>query len=95
MKFPRIRQLKAEPELRPRAALALSSMAAALSEIRNWRLETKEELRQAVLLLDLLNHQARLLIDQLGDTRTREQLVAHSSVIEQMLEIARHKISQI
>ena len=70
-------------------------MSSALSDLRNLGFETKEELRRAVLLLDLTNQQAQVLIGHLGNVTVRQELLAHSSIIADLLEIARHEISRI
>ena len=84
-----------ESKVRPDSAVVLSSIASTLAEMCKRRFETKQELRQAVFLLELTNQQALRLIPKVDNPVARGQLLAHSSLIGNWIEIARHNISQI
>lgn len=56
---------------------------------------TREELQQAILLLDLSNAQARQLIGRIGDDASRARLLAHSERICELVEIARRKAAAL
>ena len=73
---------------------ALGSMSVALSVVRDAPMDTKEDVRKAILLLDLVNTQARLLARDLGDTAARELILANAALVAEWLEVARSATSK-
>lgn len=95
VKFPRAGQVDIRTQPLPVAPGALSELTSTLSRLEAWRLCTKEDLRRAVLLLELMNHQGCLLISQLSESIARRELLAQYAVLAELVEDARNRISQI
>lgn len=84
-------QRKSGPSLlRPRSSDILANIAALVAQVEALEIQTIEDLRQAVFLLDLANSSIRLIIRQINmDEIARMTLVAQSGRIEQLIEAVR------
>jgi hypothetical protein len=95
LKFHRPRQPKSGPNRsRPDPSEILTNVAALLSRVEALQIETTEDLRQALFILDLANMCIRLFIGQLQSETTRKQLLAQSARIDQLIEAARSEAAQ-
>lgn len=56
---------------------------------------SKQDVRRAILLLDIAAQQARLLVKEISDPLRRENFEAQIATIEQLLQIARHMASEL
>lgn len=86
-------QLAPKPDPQYARAEALARSAALLTGMISSRICTKEDLRQAVLLLELTNMNSRLLIDQVESAETKARLLADLAIIDDMLRTARDRIA--
>lgn len=77
------------PNPSPDPLAALYDLSRRVAEVGMMPIETKEDLRQAVLLLDLFNLQARQLIGRIDDDAGRAHLLTHSNRIGELVEMAR------
>ena len=78
------------------AALAsLSTLPKQISEIRKRQTEVKEDIRLTVFMLDLAVAQARRLIDSTHDHQIKKGYGEHLLLIEELLEIARHRATTL
>lgn len=73
----------------PDPLAALTDLSRRVAGVGLMPIETKEDLQQAVLLLELFNLQARQLIGRLNDDAGRARLLTHSTRIGELVEIAR------
>lgn len=74
---------------------ALASLAAQVTQIGDTQMKTKQEMQQALLLLELLNARARRLIGRIGDDAGRTRLLTQSARIGELVEIARRCVAAL
>ena len=79
----------------PDPVAALAGLAARVAEIGLMPLESKRDMLEALVLLDLSNARARQLIGEIDDEQSRSRLLAHSERISELVDIARRKASAI
>ncbi|MBR0827233.1 hypothetical protein JQ596_17030 [Bradyrhizobium manausense] len=84
-------QRKSEPSLsRPGPSDILTTVVALVAQVEALQIETTEDLRQAIFILDLASTSIRLIIRQINmDEAARTTLVARSARIEQLIEAVR------
>jgi hypothetical protein len=96
LKFQRSHQRKPRPDrARQRPFDALTNVAALVSSVEGLQIHTTEDLRRAILILDLANMCIQLLIGRIRSGTTREHLLAQSGRIDQLIEAARSKVAQL
>lgn len=74
---------------------ALAGLAARVAEIGLMPLETGQDMRDALFLLDLSNARARQLIGAIEDRECQARLLAHSERISELVEAARRKAAAL
>jgi len=74
---------------------ALARLAARVAEIGLKPLETRQDMDEALLQLDLSNAQARQLIGEIEDHESRSRLLAHAERISELIGAARRKAAAI
>lgn len=79
----------------PDPMVALAGIAARVAEIGQMPLHSKQDMQEALLLLDLSNVRARQLIGEIDDQESRTRLLVHSERISDLVEIARRRIAAI
>lgn len=84
---------RGDPASDPVAALA--GLAARVAEIGLMPLETRQDMRDALFLLELSNARARQLIVAIDDQECQARLLAHSERISELVEVARRKAAAI
>lgn len=91
LQFQPPRQRTVEPSLsRPKPSDILRAVAALVAQIEALQIQTTEDLRQAIFILDLANTSIRLIIKQTNmDEIARTPLKAQSARIEQLIEAVR------
>ena len=90
LKFYRPHQRK--PRLdrsRQRPSDVLTNIAALVSSVEGLQIQTTEDVRDAIFILDLANACIGLLIRQIGGAAAREHLLAQSARIDQLIKAAR------
>jgi hypothetical protein len=73
----------------------LTNLAALLSSVRGLQIHTTEDLRRAILILDLANMCIQSLVRQIGSGTARERLLAQSARIDQLIEAARGEAAHL
>jgi hypothetical protein len=73
----------------------LTHVAALLSSVEGLQIGTPEDLRRAILVLDLANMCIQVFIAQIRSGTTREHLLAKSGRIDQLIGAARSKVAQL
>lgn len=90
LKFHRLPQRQAGLN---RARLApsyiLANVAAVLATVENLQIQTSEDLRYAIFLLELANICIRLVIKQVERGAARERLLAQSTRIDRLIDVVR------
>lgn len=91
VKFQRPHQQKSEPSLpRPKPSDILTTVAVLVAQVQALQIQTTEDLRQAIFILELANTSIRLIIRQTNmDETARTTIMAQSARIEQLIEDAR------
>lgn len=79
----------------PDPLAALAGLAAQVAEIGLMPLGTKQDMQEALFLLEMSNAQARELIGAIDDPESRTRLLAHSERISELVAIARRKAAAI
>ena len=74
---------------------ALIHIAALVSSIESRQIETVEELRDAIFILDLANTCINLFVKQIERGAAREHLLEQSAKIGQLITAARCEIAQL
>lgn len=96
VEFHQPRQRKARPDgSRQKPFCVLTNVAALLSSVEGLQIQTTEDLRRAILILDLANMCIRLLIGQIWSGTTREHLLAQSMKIDQLIEASRGEAAHL
>ena len=75
--------------------LATAEISGLKDHFRNLQFKAKAELRDAILLLDLAAQQAHQLIRAINDPALKKLLKHDLSIIEELLQLARGKTSQL
>jgi hypothetical protein len=73
----------------------LINVAALVSSVEGLEIQTAEELRDAIFVLDLANMCIRLLVGEIGRGKAREHLLAQSARIDQLIDVARSEVAQL
>lgn len=91
LKFQRSYQRKSEPGLsRPRLSDILTTVAALVAQVEALQIQTTEDLREAIFILDLANTSIRSIIRLTNmDETARTKLMAQSATIEQLIGAVR------
>ena len=79
----------------PDAAAALADLATRVAQISHMQFQSKRDMQQAIVVLDLANIQARQLIEQIDDDARKAPLLAHSDGIRELVEIVRRKVAEL
>lgn len=74
---------------------ALAGLAAHVAEIGLMPLGTRQDMQEALFLLEMSNARARELIGAIDDPESRARLLAHSERISELVAIARRKAAAI
>ena len=96
LKFYRPHQRK--PRLdrsRQRPSDVLANIAALVSSVEGLQIQTTEDVRDAIFILDLANACIGLLIRQTGIGAAREHLLAQSATIDQLIKAARGEAAHL
>ena len=96
LKFYRPHQRK--PRLdrsRQRPSDVLTNIAALVSSVEGLQIQTTDDLRDAIFILDLANICIRSLVIQIGSGTGREHLMAQSARIDQLIEAARGEAAHL
>src|SRR5436853_1312723 len=80
---------------RQRPSGVLTNVAALVSGVEGLQIQTTEDVRDAIFILDLANSCIRLLIRQIGGGTAREDLLAQSVRIDQLIEAARGEAAHL
>jgi len=73
----------------------LTNVVALVSSVEGLQIQTTEDVRDAIFILDLANTCIRLLIMQIGRGTAREHLLAQSVRIDQLIEAARGEAAHL
>jgi hypothetical protein len=73
----------------------LTNVAALVSSVEGLQIQTTDDLRDAIFILDLANMCIRLLVGQIGSGTAREHLLAQSVRIDQLIEAARGEVAHL
>ena len=96
LKFPRPHQRNPRSgRLRQRPSDVLTNVAALVSGVEGLQIQTTEDVRDAIFILDLANSCIRLLIRQTGIGAAREHLLAQSATIDQLIKAARGEAAHL
>ncbi|UVO26968.1 hypothetical protein [Bradyrhizobium arachidis] len=75
---------------RPMSSDILTTVVALVAQVEALQIQTTEDLRQAIFILDLANTSIRLIIRQINmDEAARTTLMAQSGRIQQLIEAVR------
>jgi signal transduction histidine kinase len=77
------------------AIASVAALPAGISEIRNAQAQLKEDVRITILMLDLAVAHGRLLANAADDPRAKHDLEAKLASIQNLLEIARQRASEL
>jgi hypothetical protein len=90
LRFPRPDERRPEPDRSlQEPSVILPNIAALLSRVESLQIQTTDDLRLAMFMLELANMCIRLIVGQIRNGPTRIQLLAQSAKISQLLETAR------
>jgi hypothetical protein len=96
LKFHQPHQRKLRPDRsRQRPFDVLTNVTALLSSVEGLQIHTMEDLRRAILILDLANMCIQLRVGQILSGTTREHLLAQSARIDQLIEAARGEAAHL
>jgi hypothetical protein len=92
---PRYRR-KAEPSnSRPEAPDMLSNVIALLTRVEGQAIQTSEDVRQAIFMLDLANMCIRIVVSSIESGTAKGNLLAQCARIDQLIEVARKEAVHI
>src|SRR6266404_1006522 len=80
---------------RQRPSDVLTNVTALVSGVEGLQIQTTEDVRDAIFILDLANTCIRLLIRQIGSGAAGEHLLAQSARIDQLIEAARGEAAHL
>lgn len=90
LRFSRPNERRPEPDRSlQKTSVILPNIAALLSRVDSLQIQTTDDLRLAIFMLELANLCIRLIVGQIRNGLTRKQLLAQSAKIGQLLETAR------
>jgi hypothetical protein len=73
----------------------LINVGALVSSVQGLQIQTTDDLRDAIFILDLANMCIRLLVGQIGSGAAREHLLAQSTRIDQLIAAARSEAAHL
>jgi hypothetical protein len=73
----------------------LINVGALVSSVQGLQIQTTDDLRDAIFILDLANMCIRSLVGQIGSGAAREHLLAQSARIDQLIAAARSEAAHL